>query len=72
MNWLIGGSEIVVGIALFIGLVLLVAFLRPPRSTMQERLILRAPGAWIVLGLSLTIGFAVSVGLIAVGTVAFF
>jgi hypothetical protein len=72
MAWLIGGSEIVMGIALFVGLVLAVAFLRPPRATLQERLIVRAPGAWIIVGLSLTIGFAASVALIVVGVIALY
>jgi hypothetical protein len=72
MTWLIGGSEIVMGIALLVGLVMVIAFLRPPRATMQERLILRAPGAWIVVGLSLTIGFAASIALIVVGVIALY
>ena len=45
MNWLVSGGEIVAGVALFVGMVFLFAFLRPPRGTLQERLILRFPGA---------------------------
>jgi hypothetical protein len=70
MNWLIGGSEIVVGAGLFLGLVLLIASLRPPRGTMQERLIVSFPGAWIIVGLPITFAFGLSVALIVLGVLA--
>jgi hypothetical protein len=68
MNWLVSGGEIVAGVALMVGLVFLIMLLRPPQGTLQERLIVRFPGAWIVIGLPLTFLFGVSVALIAVGT----
>jgi hypothetical protein len=66
MSWLVGGSEVALGIALFVGLSFLVAVLRP-RGTLQERRIVSFPGAWIVVGLPLTAGFAVAIALVAVG-----
>jgi hypothetical protein len=68
MAWLVSGGEIVAGIALFAGLVFLITLLRPPKGTLQERLIVRFPGAWIMVGLPLTFAFGVSIALIAVGT----
>jgi hypothetical protein len=68
MNWLVSGGEIVAGVALFVGMVFLMAFLRPPRGTLQERLIVRFPGAWIIVGLPLTFAFGFSLVLIAVGS----
>ena len=67
MNWLISGSEIVGGVALMAATVALVMILRP-REGLQERLIVRFPGAWIIVGLPLTFLFASSVALIAVGS----
>jgi hypothetical protein len=68
MNWLISGGEVVAGVALFVGMVFLFAFLRPPRGTLQERHILRFPGAWILVGLPLTFAFGLSLALIAIGS----
>ncbi len=68
MDWLVHGGEVVAGIALFIALVFVIVLLRPPQGTLQERLIVRFPGAWIIVGLPLTFGFGVSFALIAVGT----
>lgn len=67
MRWFIGGGEIVAGLALFAGLVMLFRILRPPKGTIQERAILRFPLAWLFVGLPLTIAFATSVAFIAVG-----
>jgi hypothetical protein len=67
MQWLLSGGEIVAGIALFVGLVILVTLLRPPRDTLQERAIVRFPLAWIIVGLPLTFAFGLSVALIAIG-----
>jgi hypothetical protein len=67
MNWLVAGSEIMAGILLFAGTVAAVMLLRP-REGLQERIIVRFPGAWIIVGLLLTCSFAVSVALVAVGT----
>ena len=66
MNWLIGGSEVVSGIALLVATGAAIGVLRP-RNSLQERLIVRFPGAWIVVGLSMTILIATSVALIAIG-----
>ena len=68
MDQLLHGGEIVAGLALFVGFVAVIALLRPPRGTLQERLIVRFPGAWIIVGLPLTFVFGISVALIAVGT----
>jgi hypothetical protein len=67
MQWLIKGGEIVVGVGLFAVLVFLVMLLRPPAGTLQERAIMRFPGAWIIVGLALTFAFGTSFALIAVG-----
>jgi hypothetical protein len=67
MNWLLAGGEIVAGVGLFVGLMTLVFFLRPPRGSLQERAIVRFPGAWIVVGLSLTFAFGFSIALVALG-----
>jgi hypothetical protein len=67
MDWLLAGGEIGAGIALFVGLVALVFFLRPPRGSLQERAIFSFPGAWIVVGLPLTFAFGLSVALVALG-----
>jgi hypothetical protein len=66
MSWISGG-EIVAGVALLVGLVFLIALPRPPHGTRQERLILRFPGAWIIVGLLLTFAFGLSFALIALG-----
>ncbi len=68
MDRLLHGSEIVAGLALLVGLVVAIRLLRPPEGTMQERLIVRFPGAWIIVGLPLTFVFGLSLALIAVGT----
>ena len=68
MDQLLHGSEIVAGLALLVGLVVVIALLRPPRGTLQERAIVRFPGAWIVVGLPLTFVFGGAIALIAVGT----
>jgi hypothetical protein len=68
MNWLLSAGEIFAGVALFAGTAVVVALLRPPAGQLQERLIVRFPGAWIVVGLLLTLSFATSVALLAVGT----
>jgi len=67
MNWLLSGWEIVSGLALFVGLVVVLALLRPSPGQLQERYIVRFPGAWIIVGLSMTFAFGASVALIAVG-----
>ena len=67
MNWLLAGGEIVAGLALLAGLVAVIALLRPPRGTLQERLVVSFPGAWIAIGLPLTFAFGASMALIAVG-----
>jgi len=67
MRWLISGGEIVLGMALLVGLWLLIAALRPPKGTLQERRIVRFPGAWIIIGLPLTAWFGAAVSLIAIG-----
>ena len=66
-SWLLAGGEVVTGAVLFVGLVLLVAVLRPPIGTLQERRILRFPGAWMIVGLALTGAFCTSFALVAVG-----
>ena len=68
MNWLVGGSEIALGVALFVGSAFLIAVLRPPRGTLDARRVVSFPGAWIVVGLPLTFVFGVSMALIAIGT----
>lgn len=67
MNWLLAGGEIAGGLALLAGLVVLVALLRPPQGTLQERLVVSFPGAWIWIGLPLTFTFGASIALIAIG-----
>jgi hypothetical protein len=68
MSWLISGGEIAFGIALFVGLIFVIAVLRPPTGTLQERLIVSFPGAWIIVGLPLTFAFGLAVSLIVIGT----
>ena len=67
MSWLVGGSEIALGIALLVGVAFTVLALRPPSGTLQERRIVRFPGAWIVVGLPLTAGVGTAIALIAAG-----
>jgi hypothetical protein len=67
MNGLIGGSEVLAGVSLLVATVVVVLFLRP-REGLQERAIMRFPGAWIVVGLPLTFLVGTSIALIAVGT----
>jgi hypothetical protein len=67
MDQLLHGGEIVVGLALLVGTVVLVALLRPPGGTQQERAIVRFPGAWIVVGLPLTVMIGTGVALIVAG-----
>ena len=66
MNWLIAYSEILAGISLFLGGVGLVAILRPSEG-LQEKRIVSFPGAWIIVGLLLTILFSMAIALIALG-----
>ena len=66
MDTLIAGGEITLGVALFVGLTLLVATLRP-RGTVEPRAIVNFPAAWIIIGLPLTFGFALSIALILIG-----
>jgi hypothetical protein len=68
MDQLLHGGEIVAGLALFAGLVVVIALLRPPRGTLQERVIVSFPGAWVLVGLPMTFAFGLSIALIAVGT----
>ena len=68
MNWLVQGSELVAGGALFASAVVMIVLLRPPAGQLQERLILRFPGAWIVVGLALTFMIGAGIALITVGT----
>jgi hypothetical protein len=67
MNGLIGATEIVAGVALLVVTSAVIMLLRP-RDGLQERLIVRFPGAWIVVGLPLTFLIGTSIALIAVGT----
>jgi hypothetical protein len=67
MQWLIQGGEIVAGVGLFALLVFVVMLLRPPAGSLEERAIVRFPGAWIIVGLALTFAFGTSFALIAVG-----
>ena len=67
MQWLIQGGEIVAGVGLFAVLAFVVMLLRPPAGTLQERAIVRFPGAWIIVGLALTFAFGFSFALVAVG-----
>lgn len=53
------------GIAWFVVNVAIVMFLRPPPGQTQDRLIVRFPGAWIIVGLPLTLSFGASVLLTA-------
>jgi hypothetical protein len=66
-SWLLAGGEITLGLAMFVGLSLLVAFLRPANGALQERAVVSFPAAWIVVGLALTMGFSVSVAFVLVG-----
>lgn len=67
MNWLLAAGEVTAGVALFVGLAVLVAFLRPPHGSLQERAIVRFPGAWILVGIPITLGFACSAMLVLIG-----
>jgi hypothetical protein len=42
---------------LFAALVIAISLLRRPAGELQERLIVRFPGAWIIVGLPLTFAF---------------
>ncbi len=66
MNWLIGGSEVLVGVLLLAGAVTTIWLLRP--DGLQEKRIVRFPGAWIVVGLPLTFWVGASIALILVGS----
>jgi hypothetical protein len=68
MNWLVRGSEIIAGGALLASTVVMIVLLRPPAGQLQERLIVRFPGAWIIVGLPLTAMIATGVALIMIGT----
>ena len=52
---------------LLAGAIVLITLLRP-RGGLQERLIVRFPGAWIIVGLPLTFAIGLSVALISIGT----
>jgi hypothetical protein len=67
MDWLWAGGEVVAGLALMAATVAVILLLRPPPGQLQERLVVRFPGAWIVLGLPLTFTFGLSVAFVAVG-----
>ena len=67
MSWLSAVGEVAGGIAILVGLVSLIVFLRPPPGSLKERLIVSFPGAWIIVGLPLTAGIATGLALIAVG-----
>jgi hypothetical protein len=67
MQWLLGGGEVIAGVGLFVGLVILYRLLRPPQGTIQERAIVCFPLAWILVGRPVTIAIATSVALIALG-----
>ena len=67
MDWLVSGSEIFLGVVLLAAAVAAIVLLRP-REGLKEKLIVRFPGAWIVVGLPLTFLIGTSVALIAVGT----
>jgi hypothetical protein len=67
MSWFLSAGEITTGMVLFAALVIAISLLRPPAGELQERLIVRFPGAWIIVGLPLTFAFGASVALIAVG-----
>jgi hypothetical protein len=67
MQWLLGGGEVIAGVGLFVGLVILYRLLRPPKGMIQERAIVSFPLAWILVGLPFTIAIATSVALIAIG-----
>lgn len=69
MQWLLSSGEIVAGVALFVGLIVVVSLLRPPNGELQERAIVRFPLAWIIVGLPLTFAFGLSVALVAIGVV---
>jgi hypothetical protein len=49
-----------VGLAWFAANILVVMMLRPPRGQTEERFIVSFPGAWIVVGLPLTLSFGAS------------
>lgn len=66
MNWLTSGREVLGGVVLLAVNVALFMLLRP-RDGLHERAIVRFPGAWIVVGLLLTISVVSSLALIAVG-----
>lgn len=53
------------GIGLLLANVIALTFLRPRNG--QERWLVRFPGAWIIVGLLLTISFACAAGLILTG-----
>lgn len=67
MEWLVAGGEVVAGLALLAGTVTVIMMLRPPTGQLEERRIVRFPGAWIIVGLTLTFAFGTSLALIAVG-----
>lgn len=50
-----------VGLAWLAANILLLMLLRAPTGQQQERLIVRFPGAWIIVGLPLTLSFGASV-----------
>jgi hypothetical protein len=46
-----------IGIVWFAANILIVMLLRPPRGQIQDRAIVSFPGAWIIVGLPLTLSF---------------
>ena len=46
-----------VGVAWFVANIFVLMILRPPSGQTLERMIVRFPGAWIVVGLPLTLSF---------------
>ncbi len=52
---------LMVGIAWIVANLFLLMLLRAPAGARQERLIVRFPGAWIIVGLPLTLSFGASV-----------
>ena len=48
------------GIIWFVANVVILKLLRPPAGQMQERSIVRFPGAWIIVGLPFTLSFGAS------------
>jgi len=56
-----------IGVVWLAANVCLLLLLRPPAGQTKERLIVRFPGAWIIVGLPLTLSFGASILVIAFG-----